>query len=214
MNLTQLAELIGNRPFILQNQHIEEVPFEQLFKLPYTIDLSNNILSGPIWPEFGDLKTLQIFDLSWNNISGSIPPNLSETSSLEKVDFSHNALTGEIPSALTKLHSLSNFTVSYNRLRGRIPEAGQFSTFPDSSFEGNLGLCGEFVLPCRDDDHKPTDPNATENDEEEGNRIFGIPFSIGMSMGFVLTVWVCMFSKKLGPRREQSQLLSNTPASF
>lgn len=197
MNLTQLAELISHHQFFNPNQHLEEIPFKQLFNQPYKIDLSNNRLSGPIWPEFGRLIKLQMFDLSWNNISGIIPANLSKMKELEILDLSHNDLSGEIPSSLTKLHFLSKFDVAYNGLGGRIPDGGQFSTFPESSFEGNLGLCGEFVLRCSDHVHKPADPNTVEgNEEEEGDSIFGLPFAIGTATGFVLAVWVSVFCRK------------------
>ncbi|GKE00826.1 concanavalin A-like lectin/glucanase [Tanacetum coccineum] len=67
-----------------------------------------------------------------------IPTSLSGMTSIEKLDLSFNSLTGTIPSSVVRLSSLSEFNVAYNNLKGVIPFGGQFGTFPDSSFEGNL----------------------------------------------------------------------------
>ncbi|OMO72370.1 hypothetical protein COLO4_27654 [Corchorus olitorius] len=116
--------------------------YNQVWSFPPTLDLSHNLLSGPIWSEFGNLRKLHVLNLKFNRLSGPIPGSLSGMISLEKLDLSHNHLSGTIPSSLKSLTFLSSFSVAYNQLHGKIPSGGQFETFPSSSFEGN-NLCGD-----------------------------------------------------------------------
>ncbi|KAK9232351.1 hypothetical protein WN943_022597 [Citrus x changshan-huyou] len=71
--------------------------------------------------------------------------DLSSNELTESLDLSHNKLNGQIPPQLTELHSLSKFDVSYNNLSGPIPDKEQFSTFDESSYRGNLHLCGPAI---------------------------------------------------------------------
>ncbi|KAJ8448968.1 hypothetical protein Cgig2_004023 [Carnegiea gigantea] len=114
------------------------------------------------------LRGLQALNLSHNNLQGQITLSSANMTDLESLDLSNNNLSGEIPQELTKLTSLEVINVSYNLLVGPILQGEQFGAFDESSFVGNLGLCGiPLSKKCRNVDESWT-PSTTmgTNDEE------------------------------------------------
>ncbi|KAG0536436.1 hypothetical protein BDA96_03G063500, partial [Sorghum bicolor] len=87
------------------------------------------------------LVSLHGLNMSYNNFMGRIPSELGNLTRLESMDLSWNHLSGKIPQQLTSLTSLSWLNLSYNNWTGRIPQGNQFLSFPNTSFEGNTGLC-------------------------------------------------------------------------
>ncbi|KAI3694200.1 hypothetical protein L1987_77162 [Smallanthus sonchifolius] len=160
------------------------VPYSYGIPLRRTLDLSNNSLTGPIWAEFGNLKNIQILNLRYNKLSGHIPSSLGNLFRIHTLDLSHNKLSGEIPCSLVKLHFLSKFSVAYNTLTETIPSGGQFSTFSNSSFEGNRGLCGEFFIKC----DKVEDLLQTTASENKEFSITNLLEWVGFGIGFLLAV--------------------------
>ncbi|XP_064956341.1 probable inactive receptor kinase At2g26730 [Musa acuminata AAA Group] len=148
------------------------------------LSLRLNRLSGPIPDDFAGLASLHGLYLQNNLFSGGIPSWLSQLNGLGRLDLSGNNLTGEIPFAISNLthltglllqnnrlsgslpsisiDSLVGFNVSYNRLNGSIPRT--LRRFPESSFVGNLDLCGRPLPPCNPFFPSPApSPTAEEN---------------------------------------------------
>uniref|UniRef100_A0A0D9UX33 non-specific serine/threonine protein kinase n=1 Tax=Leersia perrieri TaxID=77586 RepID=A0A0D9UX33_9ORYZ len=117
--------------------------FTKILRTFKMIDLSDNSFGGPIPKSLGKLVLLHGLNLSHNDFIGQIPSQLSSLAQLESLDLSWNRLSGEIPPELTSLTSLAWLNISYNNLTGRIPQGNQFVSFSNSSFEGNVNLCGK-----------------------------------------------------------------------
>ena len=173
------------------------------------IDLSSNRFYGEIPESIGNPKGLQALNLSNNALTGPIPTSLANLTLLEALDLSQNKLSREIPQQLVQLTFLEFFNVSHNHLTGPIPQGKQFATFPNTSFDGNLGLCGSpLSRACGNSEASPPAPSipqqssASEFDWKIVLMGYGSGLIIGVSVGYILTSWKHEWFVKTFGRRQ------------
>ncbi|XP_029128390.1 receptor-like protein EIX2 isoform X2 [Cajanus cajan] len=191
------SNIKGNRSYDL-NAFLMWKGSEQMFKttellLLKSIDLSSNHFSEEIPIEIENLFGLISLNLSRNNLTGKIPSNIGKLSSLEFLDLSRNQFVDSIPQSLTQIDRLAMLDLSHNHLTGEIPTGTQLQSFPASSFEDNLDLCGPpLEKSCIDHGEHVKGPKV-EIDENE-NSLLSHEFYISMTFGFVISFWMVLGS--------------------
>ncbi|XP_059449490.1 receptor-like protein 33 [Corylus avellana] len=168
-----------------------DLEYEKLQNALTVIDFSSNRFRGEIPELVGSLEGLHLLNFSNNVLTGHIPSSLGNLADIESMDLSQNNLLGEIPQQLVQLFFLASFNVSNNRLTGPIPHGNQFDTFQNSSFGGNVGLCGNpLSKKCGGYKYTPTSPSPFEESQNSGSPFeFGWKVVvIGYGCGFVIGV--------------------------
>ncbi|XXG56017.1 hypothetical protein AAC387_Pa03g3549 [Persea americana] len=190
------------------------------------LSLRSNRLSGVLPPDFSNLMLLHSLFLQNNLFSGGFPESLTGLTRLTRLDISSNRFTGEIPSSvgnLTRLtglflqsngfsgtlpsiniSSLQNFNVSYNNLNGSIPEP--LERFQESSFAGNVGLCGKPLTPCSSITPSPAPENPSNFPTGKPSKKLSKAAIIGISVGggaallllFALILFFCFRGRARG----------------
>ncbi|XP_060667242.1 receptor-like protein 12 [Ziziphus jujuba] len=155
-----------------------------------SIDLFNNKLDGEIPSTLWHLRSLVMLNLSSNSFSGLIPSSLGNLKELESLDLSNNKLFGKIPQQLTALTFLAYLNLSHNQLVGQIPQGGQVSTFQDSSFEGNMRLCGLPLSRKCESPHLAASDGVNNNEKSDSIFSFGwkavvVGYGCGLLIGMV-----------------------------
>lgn len=77
--------------------------------------------TGSILPEFGQLKTLQVFNFDLNHLHGSIPIRLSLSQKLNSLALTNNNFSGSIPRQLGNLTQLTHLKIPRNDMTSSIP---------------------------------------------------------------------------------------------
>ncbi|XP_028102573.1 receptor-like protein 56, partial [Camellia sinensis] len=118
----------------------------------------------------GKLSSVRALNLSHNLLIGPIPKTFSNLTQIESLDLSYNNLSGNIPTELISLNFLEVFIVAHNNLSGKLLDRkAQFATFEASSYEGNPFLCGPpLEKNCTPIVNLPYWPITLSSDETEG----------------------------------------------
>ncbi|KAL3824270.1 hypothetical protein ACJIZ3_020299 [Penstemon smallii] len=159
--------------------------------------LNNNRFSGRIPVSLSRLRRLKVVVLSNNILSGQIPHSLVDLSRLYVLYLENNRLIGDIPPF--SQNSLRFFNVSNNALSGEIPP--MLRRFNESSFIGNIDLCGEQIrTPCNNVGPSPSPlvPPTKKHQHNKKKKILIIVLSVvGFSLlciGLLLLI-ICLRRK-------------------
>ncbi|KAL9860585.1 putative inactive leucine-rich repeat receptor-like serine/threonine-protein kinase [Arabidopsis thaliana] len=146
------------------------------------LSFKGNSLFGSI-PNLSALVNLKSLYLNDNNFSGEFPESLTSLHRLKTVVLSGNRFSGKIPTSLLRLsrlytlyvqdnifsgsippfnqETLRFFNVSNNQLSGHIPPTRALNRFNESSFTGNIALCGDQIQnSCNDTTGITSTPSA------------------------------------------------------
>lgn len=165
--------------------------YTKTLSLLVSLDLSRNNLSGDLPEEITKLSGLMVLNLSRNHVSGHIPGSISKLKQLSSLDLSSNRLSGAIPQSLASLSFLGNLNLSNNEFSGKVPYIDHVTTFDETSFAGNPGLCGApLVVKCPhnnlDEKWSPGDNSVDGFHSTWFYLIIGLAFTTGVPIPYLV----------------------------
>ncbi|MBK8547402.1 MAG: hypothetical protein IPL63_08430 [Saprospiraceae bacterium] len=139
VNLSQLKILNLNDNKLTIGNNTDSLPREmnKLQNLEI-LNLSGNLLGGPVNAALGSLPNLKILNLSLNYFNKKLPSNLGNLANLKKLLLNQNEITGSIPASFGQLKQLDELILSNNKLSGPIPgEIGNMTNLRVISLTSN-----------------------------------------------------------------------------
>ena len=107
------------------------------------LDVSNNLLSGEISSEIGNLINIVSMDFSQNQFTGSIPAEIANLNNIWGLALDSNQFSGPIPTELwDQLNYIEILDLSFNQFSGEIPENICSMSIPWVTFDiSNNQIC-------------------------------------------------------------------------
>ncbi|XP_057770259.1 tyrosine-sulfated glycopeptide receptor 1-like [Salvia miltiorrhiza] len=108
---------------VSNNSFTGQIPFFLCGSSPSItrLDFTNNDLSGPIEPGFGQCTRLQSLRAGFNYLSGELPDDLYEMITLQEVYLPGNQLSGPLDERIVNLRNIKILALYGNAFTGAIP---------------------------------------------------------------------------------------------
>ncbi|XP_038903127.1 protein STRUBBELIG-RECEPTOR FAMILY 2-like isoform X2 [Benincasa hispida] len=141
LNRLNLSGNLGDQLYLLHNLKqldassntiLGEIPSGLPPNVTY-MNLSHNVLSGPLGNAFSGLQNLVEMDLSYNDFTGDLSSSFASLTNLNRLFLQKNKFTGSV-SCLSDL-PLTDLNIQDNYFSGTIPE--HFKTIPNLWIGGN-----------------------------------------------------------------------------
>ncbi|PKU66875.1 LRR receptor-like serine/threonine-protein kinase FLS2 [Dendrobium catenatum] len=87
----------------------------------FHLDLSLNMLKGPVPGSISLLESLEFLNLSSNSLTGLLPDAIGDLIFLKTASFARNALSGPIPETMAAMPELTELDLSFNQFNSSIP---------------------------------------------------------------------------------------------